>query len=317
MIATSLSALNPGFRRVHPGGAYNWQLQQAILSGSPDLRRVHPGGISDSSPPLSHTMTPLYTPENTRAAYQLNWSLSLFGTAPLPGKETWSDGLAATTELDGVRILSSTKRSANVVQFFLSTQPSTAPAEIVRTVKARLQYLIRHELPKAFRRNYHIQSVGDAKSSVLDEYVARQTSRHPMADPRVQDLLEACQYSDDSVDLARLRIGTHGQFLNSLHVVLENADGWNEIREVALSKIQSSIRSSAKNEGWRLSRIGLLSNHIHNLLGVAVTESPQSVAILLMNRVAEVYDNRPWLKFSYYVGTFGGYDRGAIRVHLS
>jgi REP element-mobilizing transposase RayT len=262
-------------------------------------------------------MTPLYTSENTRAAYQLNWSLSLFGTAPLPAKEMWLDDLVAATELDGVRILSATLRPVNVVQFFLSTKPSTAPSEIVRTVKARLQYLIRHQFPKAFRRNYHIQSVGDAKSSVLDQYVARQTSRHPMADPRVQALLEACQFSNDSVDLARLRTGTYGQYLNSLHVVLENADGWNEIREAALSKIRDNITCSAKNEGWKLSRIGLLSNHIHILLGAAATESPESVALLLMNRVAAVYDSKPWLKFSYYVGTFGGYDRGAIRVHLS
>jgi hypothetical protein len=262
-------------------------------------------------------MTPLYTPENTRAAYQLNWSLSLFGTSPLPEQETWSKELSSATERDGVRILSSTKRSANVVQFFLSTKPSTAPSEIVRTVKARLQYLIRHQISKAFRRNYHIQSVGSAKSSVLDQYVGRQTSKHPMADSRVQALLEACQFSDDSVDLARLRIGTYGQYLNSLHVVLQNADGSNEIREVTLSKIQANICSLAKIEGWRLSRIGLLSNHIHILLGASVTESPQSVALLLMNRVAEVYDSRPWLKFSYYVGNFGGYDRGAIRAHLS
>jgi REP element-mobilizing transposase RayT len=184
-------------------------------------------------------MTPSHTPENTRAAYPLNWSLSLFGTTPLPDQETWSKQLA------GVLILSAKQRSANVVQFFLRTKQLTAPSEIVRTLKARLQYL------------------------------------------------------------------------NSPHVVLENADGWNEIRDVALSKIRGNIRSLAKNEGWSFPRIELLSNHIHILLGAEVTESPQSLALWLMNRVAAVFDGKPWLKFSFYVGTFGGYDRGAIRVHLS
>ena len=39
------------------------------------------------------------------------------------------------------------------------------------------------------------------------------------------------------------------------------------------------------------------------------------MAISLMNNIAYVYEMKPILKFSYYVGTFGGYDRGAVRSH--
>ncbi len=262
-------------------------------------------------------MQPIYTAHNTNAAYQLNWSLSLFGLQPLPIIEQWLDDLKTATEADGVRILSSELRSANVVQFFVSTRPETSPSGVVRSVKGRLQYLLRSELPKAFRRNYHIQSVGEAKSDVLDRYVARQTEKHPMADPRVQSRLERLQFHDETVDLDTPQIGTYGQYLNSLQIVTENDGGWHEVREELLSGFRNIIMNAAKKKGWRLSRIGLLSNHLHILLGAAVTESPQSVALSLMNNIAYVSGMKPVLKFSYYAGTFGGYDRGAIRLNHS
>jgi REP element-mobilizing transposase RayT len=231
-------------------------------------------------------MQPIYTADNTNAAYQLNWSLSLFGLQTLPIIDQWLTDLRTATEPDGVRVLSAELRSENVAQFFVSTRPETSPSDVVRSVKGRLQYLLRNELPKAFRRNYHIQSVGEAKSEVLDRYVARQTEKHPMADPRVQSRLERLQFHDESVDLGIPQIGTYGQYLNSLQIVLENAHGWHEVREELLSGVRDIIITAAKKKCWRLSRIGLLSNHLHMLLGAAVTESPQSVALSLMNNIA-------------------------------
>ena len=260
-------------------------------------------------------MEPIYTAHNTRAAYQLNWSLSLFGKVAFPKPSTWQNSLKSATESDGVRILNCSARDENVIQFLISTQPEKSPSNIVRSVKGRLQYLIRNRIPKAFRRNYHIQSVGEVNSDVLGDYVQRQTGKHPMVDPSVQALLESVQYHDSIVDLAKPRIGTYGQYLNSMHLVFENAHGWNETRANQLAQVRSIIVGSARKKSWQLSRIGLLANHIHILLGAAVTESPESVAIALMNNIAYVYEMTPILKFSYYAGTFGGYDRGAVRQH--
>jgi len=99
----------------------------------------------------------------------------------------------------------------------------------------------------------------------------------------VQASLEAIQFHDPDVDLARPDIVTYGQYLNSIHVVIENADDWNETRESQLERIRDMIVGGARKKSWQLSRIGLLINHIHILLGAAVTESPESVAISLMN----------------------------------
>lgn len=193
--------------------------------------------------------------------------------------EQWLIDLKKTAATDGVKILSSELRPSNVAQFFVSTRPETSPSDVVRSVKGRLQYL--------------------------------------MADPQVQARLEELQFRDEFVDLSPLQIGTYGQYLNSLQIVLENAGGWQEVREEPLSRIRSIVIGSARKKDWRLSRIGLLSNHLQLLLGAAVTESSQSVALSLMNNIAYVYSMTPVLKFSHYAGTFGGYDRGAIRLHQS
>ncbi len=259
-------------------------------------------------------MEPVYTADNTTAAYQLNWSLAIFGKSELPESTNWLDGLKAATESDGVRILSLNVRSENVLQFLISTRPASAPSDCVRSVKGRLQYLIRDLAPKAFRRNYHIHSVGEATSSTLDNYVAGQTTKHPMADPKVQALLESNQFYDKTIDLSEPAIGTYGQYLNSLQIVLENADGWNEVREAELNRLRELIISVARKKGWMLARIGLLSNHVHILLGAPVTISPQTVALSLMNNIAYVYGMKPILKYSFYAGTFGSYDRGAVRL---
>lgn len=259
-------------------------------------------------------MEPVYTADNTTAAYQLNWSLAIFGKSELPEPARWLDGLKAATESDGVRILSIKVRSENLLQFLISTRPVAAPSDCVRAVKGRLQYLIRDLAPKAFRRNYHIHSVGEATSSTLDAYVAGQTTKHRMADPKVQARLEASQFHDETIDLSKPAIGTYGQYLNSLQIVLENADGWSEVREMELVRMRDMIVLVAHKKDWKLRRIGLLSNHVHILLGAPVTISPQSVALSLMNNIAYVYGMKPILKFSFYAGTFGGYDRGAVRL---
>ncbi|QDV23769.1 hypothetical protein [Aureliella helgolandensis] len=260
-------------------------------------------------------MEPIYTAENTYAAYQLNWSLALFGKSELPDPALWLDSLRGATEKDRVRVLSYHRRSTNVLQFLISTLPHTSPAEIVRVVKGRLQYLVRDCLPHAFRRNYHVQSTGAATSKVLDRYVAGQTAKHPMADASVQTCLEAIQFEDVTIDVSRPVVGTYGQYLNALQIVVENAGAWHEIRETQLRRVRDMIVRTAGKKKWRLSRIGLLSNHVHVLLSASVTESPQSIALSLMNNIAFVYGMKPVLKYSYYAGTFGSYNRGAMGLH--
>src|SRR2546426_156659 len=105
------------------------------------------------------TIETIYTAANCQAAYQLNWAVSLFPRSAIPGDKSWFTELRQITEADGVRILEHRTDPERVVQFLVSTRPETAPADIVRSLKGRLQYIVRKALPRAFRRNYRIESV--------------------------------------------------------------------------------------------------------------------------------------------------------------
>jgi hypothetical protein len=73
--------------------------------------------------------SPLYTADNVRIAYQLNWSLAVFWNQNQHiARSDWFASLQAATEQDGVRILEHRTTKPNVSQFLLSTRPHVSPA---------------------------------------------------------------------------------------------------------------------------------------------------------------------------------------------
>ena len=58
-------------------------------------------------------------------------------------------------------------------------------------------------VPKAFQRNYFLRSIGSARRSVVEDYVASQLGHHQMADPRVQEMLPHFQLAYPEVDLSQ------------------------------------------------------------------------------------------------------------------
>lgn len=262
-------------------------------------------------------LQPIYTNANTTAAYQLNWSVTLFLRHPFQFSSACFDALREITEVDSVRILEHQQIQARQLRFFVSTQPQVSPAQVIRSLKGRLQYLIRVEDPKLFQRNYSICSVGDPDNDRLHAYVAKQTSRHRMSDPRVQELMESLQFLDESVDLKKARLSSYGQYIYNLHVVLENHDHLHNVHESHLRQLRSMVIRACERKQQLLASIGLVTNHMHILLGCDIRSSPQEVALSLMNNIAYAMGMKAMTEFSYYVGTFGPYNRNAIRLSLS
>jgi REP element-mobilizing transposase RayT len=145
-------------------------------------------------------MKALYTRSNCKPAYQLRWSLALFCLVDLPSAETWISQLAEAVERDGVR-LREHHQQTNVLFFLLSTQPAVKPPQIIKSVKGRLQHILQASVPKAFRRNFSLSSVGGARREVVEEYVASQLGHHRMADPRVEARFKDFQFTFPGVDL--------------------------------------------------------------------------------------------------------------------
>jgi REP element-mobilizing transposase RayT len=261
-------------------------------------------------------MEALYTTENCKPAYRLLWSLALFWKAPAPNVSTWLSALQAAVEPDGVRILEHHQRSPTVSQFLVSAKCPVSPAETIRSVKGRLQYLVRREVPKAFQRNYSIKSVGEVKRAVVEAYVRSQLNHHVMADERVQQALASFQIPATDVDLSASRRSSHGEFVYNLHLVFVHEERWHEIRPEVLERIRSMIVRASKHKSHLLSSVGLLSDHVHLTLGCSLTESPLEVALGYLNNLAYAQGMRPVYQYGFYAGTFGEYDLGAIRRNL-
>jgi len=257
-------------------------------------------------------VSPLYLPANCQAAFQLNWSVSLFASQPWGESSQCIESLCSKLETNGIRLLEWRVKDPNTAQFFVSTLPTVVPCDIVRYIKGRWQHRARTVSSINFRRNYSLASVGAANDQTLDAYVAQQPNKHPMAQDRVQTMFEEMQFHDPIIELTEPRTNNHGRFIYALQIVVESEGNWNDVRKAALEGYIAAIRKTCSKYGWLLSRIGLLANHIHILLAADVTKSPESIALSLLNNLAYSQGMKPVFKFSYYAGTFGPYDRGAI-----
>jgi len=251
----------------------------------------------------------IYTLDNCKAAYQLNWSLALFWHKPVL-EAKWLPDLQAATEPDGVRILEHRFTKPGVSQLLVSSLPNVSPDHLVWSVKGRLQHLVRQEHPKAFQRNYGLRSLGATTREVVEQYVHSQVEHHPMADPRVQEMLRGLQIHNSQVDLAAPRRNAHALYWYNLHVCFVNDGRCREIQRETLQRMRTMIVGAALKKGHLLSRAGILSDHIHLTLACNVVESPAEVALSYMNNLAYVCGSKRVFAFGFYVGTFGEYDLG-------
>jgi REP element-mobilizing transposase RayT len=257
-------------------------------------------------------MEPIYTKHNTKPAYQLNWGLTVFWRqSPVPGDD-WLAALQLGTEPDGVRVLKHRLAGNGASQFFVSSRPHVSPSALIRSVKGRLQHLVRQRAPKAFQRNYCLRSIGSSTREAVEAYVAGQLGHHRMADPRVEKRLARFQKCFPDVDLAKPSFSSHGEYWYNLHLVIVNVERWMEIREGVLARLSTTIERAAHKYGERLSRVAVLPDHIHLTMGCLIERSPEEIALGYLNNCAYACGMRPVFQFGYYVGTFGEYDRGAV-----
>jgi len=254
---------------------------------------------------------PIYTAENCKAAYQLDWVYSLFWRKP-PGELEWLEELKKLTEQDGIRLLQHTFEEPNVSKLLVSTKPEVSPLKIAQRIKGRLQHLIRERLPDAFRRNYAIRSVGSTKRENLERYLQSQLRHHPMADARIVERFEKYQINNADVDLSQPSETAHARYWYNLHVAFVNEERWRDVRESRLATVRDMVvKASAAKAHW-LSRGAIVADHVHLIMRCGLSESPQEVALSYMNNVAYALGMKPDLQFSYFVGTFGEYDLGVI-----
>lgn len=247
---------------------------------------------------------PVYTTHNTRFAYQLLWSVAVFWK-DLSASDAWLPKLQTQCKNAGLRILQHRFTNQCCSLFLLSTRPPSAATEIVRGIKGRLQALVRNDRPDALQRNYDIHSAGSTTRQKTENYVANQLQHHDIDIDRIRN----CQLDD----LQRYRLTSHGRYRCNLHISLRFQERFLPLSEQALKSVRDVVRSTAEKYDFLLSRIGLLDDHLHLVVGIPATRDPGSVGLSCMNNIAWVFDMQPILRHSGYLGTIGEYDLGAIR----
>jgi REP element-mobilizing transposase RayT len=66
-----------------------------------------------------------------------------------------------------------------------------------------------------------------------------------------------------------------------------------------------------EGKGYRLSRAGILADHVHLVLGCPIEVAPDEVVLAFLNNLAFVQGMRPIYQFGGFVGTVGEYTTNA------
>jgi REP element-mobilizing transposase RayT len=85
------------------------------------------------------------------------------------------------------------------------------------------------------------------------------------------------------------------------------------LSSASLERVRNVAKATAERHHLLLSRIGLLDDHLHLIVGIPATLDPCSVVLSFMNNTAWVFGLQPVLWHSCYVGTIGEYDLGAVQ----
>jgi REP element-mobilizing transposase RayT len=85
-----------------------------------------------------------------------------------------------------------------------------------------------------------------------------------------------------------------------------------EIRDELLRQCSRAVERTAAKHQHALSRMAVLPDHTHLAIGCPEDQAPRTIALGYMNNCAYACEMKPIFRFSYYVGTFGEYDLGAV-----
>lgn len=258
------------------------------------------------------SMQPIYTLENTTCAFQLIWNVTLFWRVRFAG-DAWLPELKTLSEPAGIRLLQLAEGHGNCTMFLISTRGHLSPQEIVRGLKGRLQTIVRQENPNAFRRNYDIQSIGSTTREKTENYVERQLVHHDIVlDQSPAVSIADLQLVDPDLDLSRYRFTSHGRYRCNIHVVFRFRKAERSLNHDELLAVRGIIRKTATKHQLLLSRLGLLDDHLHLVLGILPSIKPAELVCSFMNNIAWKFGMRPVLWPSCYLGTIGEYDLGAV-----
>jgi REP element-mobilizing transposase RayT len=260
-------------------------------------------------------MPPLYTATSIKKAYSLRWGWTGWPSnsiMPTLSPSDWQS-LSIAWEGDGIRVLEKACRS-DQWQMTVSTTPQLTPSVIVSRLKGRIDHHCRtNAVPMKFSRKVALRAIGNNTIEDVQEYIRKQVEAEQFVDPKFSELMREFTrvWKDDSSD-APLESAS-GRYWYRLHIVLV-VQSRHRIREQRfLGNAFEVLQTIALDQGYRLGALSVMPDHVHVSLRGRIEESPETIALILMNESCHRLKCGDLWQPGYYVGTIGAYHMNAVR----
>lgn len=260
---------------------------------------------------------PFYTPASLRdPAFQLRYGWTGWAANPSATAIDFALLLGALDpiwETDGLRRLEN-----HVVdgtwQITFSAKPHVSPVFLATRVKGRLRHALRKQgHPLQFSRKLAVRSIGDNTRADVEGYIARQLDKEAFADPRFREEMREFTVRPEGVNLAEPTATESGRYWYNLHVVLVVVRRHRVVERRQLTILRDTSLRVAAKKGWAISTLSVMPDHLHVALRGTVEQSPEEIALSLMNNLAYALGHGQFWEPGYYAGTFSEYDMGAVR----
>lgn len=290
-----------------------------LVSGEPHLS------------PLPSVMRPFFTAETVKTAYQSRFHFGWYAHGRQNKlasiKYLVEDSLKAVCQKQSYHLLEH-EVEPNVLRALVSLKPQTAPAEVTRFIKGNIATAARNEagISNLWSRGWFCRSVGTVTTETIREYVAAQYGHHLAAPESHPELAAKAQFRHPG-DAVRLRTSSHAVYEYNLHVVLVTSRRQSFIDLEIAEAIAVYLHQVCETKRWMPWNIDVLPEHLHLFVGVLPSDSPEDVALSLLNNVEFFVQHRHGAALrdvvettcfqpGYYVGTVGAATTAQVKAYL-
>lgn len=233
--------------------------------------------------------TPRYNSDNTSSAYQLHYHFGWYSRCRKPRFESpeirtaIEKHLREVAERHDYHVLEA-EVCPTVVRALLSLKPSQSPSKVTNIVRGNLARRLGEEFGErdVWSRTTFVRGVGKVTADVIRRYIARQFPHHRAVPLNAPKIAELARYHDPR-DATRLRKSVHAVSEYNVHFALATERRFDFLDyEVAEALIEYWRRVCNQHE-WIPWDIEIVPDHAHLFLGLRPKDSPEKVALNLMN----------------------------------
>ncbi|MBW3599930.1 MAG: IS200/IS605 family transposase [Planctomycetes bacterium] len=276
---------------------------------------------------------------NMRYAYQLHYHLGFRTRRRVPAlrasdrKNALHAILSGVCERSDYHVLQA-EIDDRWVRLLVSLKPADAPAKAVQTIKANGSRLMFETFPEMeqeigrrslWSRGYYLRGVGDVPNRIVLDYVARQKERHEGELRNSYHLAE--HVHPDPQSFLDLRPFSHCVAEYNCHFVCCPVGHVGAVEQPHAAALVEYVCRIAQAREIELIRLAVLSDHVHCFAALRPHQSPEWLALTLMNNtsywfrknnpgVFKVWDVPGFWTCSGFLRTAGAATTNQVRHHL-